>query len=652
MLAFAVLLISTATVHSARQQSQITREEHQLEAKSIVQRGVRRAVTLSGLNNSELNTQFEETFDREFKIQRRPTFWSFRGTHFLFYCEADTSWHVARASRFKAMQKAAKRQHKTKHCQKTHVKFKRQGVQRGYVGYERSRASDGWKLNPDLHVLFTETCGSQKDQEACHEKACRWDAGRCGEDWSILGRDGPKVSHIFQGDLGNCYFLAAIAAIASSHPEVIEDTFFDIQLWQAEPPVYSTRWLLDGKVTKVTVDDWLPVHAAVPRPSLISYSPHANHRHLWPVILQKSWAKIFGSFQATEHGNGPEAFKAITQAPIDIYVHSKEEISMNLLWKALKKAVNSSFPIYASSRADAKHGLARNHAFAVLGVHKDRVSMKTDTLSDERHYFQKIMKAGQASRRYVRLYNPWSFTRYEKAMQDDDGSRSFSVKLEHFFKNFKHTAVARVQKGYQLSSQVLLGNWSAGRGCKAEVELRIVTDKPFYVQLEWPNYRLVKEAGCAPLKTPEVSMTVCKKGGWACIWSTPRTLSQDQIYMDMSNLRADLEEGGTYTVKVKASLKDHPWIKELVLNTYASAKAEFQILSAPAEPSGTSESHHCARLVERLMNLDNATANGDASFPPARQSIGEKHCGDAAQGIMEDCHRYDHWLRIPDIMAL
>lgn len=61
--------------------------------------------------------------------------------------------------------------------------------------------------------------------------------------------------------------------------------------------VYVSRWLIDGKPRYVAVDDWIPGKDNKPSFAL----PSANNE-TWPVILEKAWAKIHGTFMAIEAG--------------------------------------------------------------------------------------------------------------------------------------------------------------------------------------------------------------------------------------------------------------------------------------------------------------------------------------------------------------
>lgn len=54
---------------------------------------------------------------------------------------------------------------------------------------------------------------------------------------------------------------------------------------------------MDGKPRFVAVDDWVPGKGVKP----FFASPSKNN-DTWPVILEKAWAKIHGTYMAIEAG--------------------------------------------------------------------------------------------------------------------------------------------------------------------------------------------------------------------------------------------------------------------------------------------------------------------------------------------------------------
>jgi hypothetical protein len=50
-------------------------------------------------------------------------------------------------------------------------------------------------------------------------------------DFKVIGPSGVSFDDVDQGSLGNCYMLSAIASVAYTHPDAIEDMFVDRHLW-------------------------------------------------------------------------------------------------------------------------------------------------------------------------------------------------------------------------------------------------------------------------------------------------------------------------------------------------------------------------------------------------------------------------------------
>ena len=61
---------------------------------------------------------------------------------------------------------------------------------------------------------------------------------------------------ILQGELGNCYFLSAIAALAQNNYR-LKNIFQSLQM--NKNGIYMARVLFNGVLQEVVVDDYVPV---------------------------------------------------------------------------------------------------------------------------------------------------------------------------------------------------------------------------------------------------------------------------------------------------------------------------------------------------------------------------------------------------------
>ena len=136
---------------------------------------------------------------------------------------------------------------------------------------------------------------------------------------NMFGPDGPKFSDVSQGMLGDCFWLAAIASVAHHQPHLIQD-MVEVSLKEQEAyPVHVVRFMLAGKTFPVAVDEMMPVWEGTMMPK---YATLRKDQHSWPLIFEKAFAKLFGSFRSIASGQGSEAFKAIVQAPVDYVAHA------------------------------------------------------------------------------------------------------------------------------------------------------------------------------------------------------------------------------------------------------------------------------------------------------------------------------------------
>merc|ERR1712113_1034655 len=76
--------------------------------------------------------------------------------------------------------------------------------------------------------------------------------------------------------------------------------------------------------------------------------------------------------------------------------------------------------------------------------------------------------------------------------------------FDEYVASYHHTTFAVVLEGYQVTSRLIS---TQAHDTTIATELIIEDDKPFFVQLEWPNSRFTE--GCKVLK-PRVIMAVAK----------------------------------------------------------------------------------------------------------------------------------------------
>ena len=95
---------------------------------------------------------------------------------------------------------------------------------------------------------------------------------------------------IKQGSCGDCYFLSSLSSLAEVSDR-IKRVFITEDVNDAG--CYAVQIYINGEKQTVVVDDRFPYN---PQSKTWAFSRTSEGREIWPLILEKAWAKVFGNY--------------------------------------------------------------------------------------------------------------------------------------------------------------------------------------------------------------------------------------------------------------------------------------------------------------------------------------------------------------------
>ena len=130
---------------------------------------------------------------------------------------------------------------------------------------------------------------------------------------------------------------------------------------------------VNGEMKTIVVDDQFPFNE---RSNKWAFSRTTKTNEIWVLILEKAWAKIFGSYQRIEAGLTGEALQPLTGCPEKMYKH--DQLNADQLWKHIQSGDKASFVMCTSTFSAYKDdltteemdraGLVDGHAYSLLNV--------------------------------------------------------------------------------------------------------------------------------------------------------------------------------------------------------------------------------------------------------------------------------------------
>ena len=267
-----------------------------------------------------------------------------------------------------------------------------------------------------------------------------------------------EVDDVIQGNIGNCYFLSAIAALCE-FPQQILQIFKSLKV--SETGYYEVIARIDGEWQVIIVDDYFPCFKSTRKP--VFSKP--NNSEIWVLILEKVWAKINGGYIYTIGGHSYEVLEVFTPFTVvtfdnncmlnnELYTNNYLHPNINQkndFWKTIFNADLNNYILTCSSKNETTNsnmnGLVANHAFTIISAHEAILNNA---------YTNNCNKLV----RLLRIRNPWGYEEWKGAWSDnskewDDNAKkafgeynnaddgTFFIEYGDFLNYFNYTQICK-----------------------------------------------------------------------------------------------------------------------------------------------------------------------------------------------------------------
>ncbi|XP_074025195.1 calpain-14 [Numenius arquata] len=193
-----------------------------------------------------------------------------------------------------------------------------------------------------------------------------------------------KQLDLCQGLVENCWFLAALEAL-TFHQDILAAVVPQNQSFERTyAGIFHFRFWQFGEWVDVVVDDLLPVNEA----GELVFVSSVYKNVFWGALLEKAYAKLYGSYEDLQIGQVSEALVDFTGG---VNIRIELAAAPPDLWDILTRATYSRSLMGCQTHLGAtkvlKNGLVAGHAYTVTGIRKVTCQYGPENL--------------------VRLRNPW-----------------------------------------------------------------------------------------------------------------------------------------------------------------------------------------------------------------------------------------------------
>ena len=339
---------------------------------------------------------------------------------------------------------------------------------------------------------------------------------------------------LVQGSLGDCWLIAAIAVVAQ-RPDLMERIF---PVRESPKGVWPVELCFNREWTTMWVDDrfpmWVDGLTSKGKPLKGSvYVTAPDQEEMWPCLLEKAYAKFYGSYSIIDGGQSHNALSDLTGGLADKWdvADKKAEVASGELWTKLKVLIENQHLVACGSHSGSdttrnKNGIVQGHAFSVLDARD---------CNDGRGNSLRMVKVrnphgrSEWTGRYSDEDEPHWTSRLKKEMSHDPDASgddgTWCMLFEDFVENFRNVYICRILtpfdaatgKGWHIYTAT--GAWSKGStagGCLNYPSA--VTNPQWVVRPSKPcsaffSVRLVEAEGSSRDYTLHIGLKVLAKQG-------------------------------------------------------------------------------------------------------------------------------------------
>ena len=352
-----------------------------------------------------------------------------------------------------------------------------------------------------------------------------------------------NMDHINFGRVSLNYFYTVLSALVDEYPSV----FTKIILEKDYNPngMYQIRLFIDGEFKTITIDDYFPCIKG----TNVYYFTRPSNFEIWPLLIEKAWAKVNGGYLNILNLWPGDLFKALTGFSFDEYVHP--QLNKEELFNALNNIIKDKglgFCLTNNNREVEEKGLFMYHTYILLDTEKVEVE------KDKFEYLIKLRDAEKESN-WTGNYSPKSDT-WEKVKSKLDKNKldlkdgEFWISLDDFRELFIRTDACHmltngfvkcydfekeqmkmpkvfnlfVQEDGLVSVSILENNWHYHR------ELRNISHPTSLVIAEYdPSNKTIKNVYSKYENNEDLEITEQLKKGFYLVWAYKTTDPNEKI---------------------------------------------------------------------------------------------------------------------------